>query len=137
MCMLLHRYTVFVILFANGIPFYNSGLVFDHTPPSIYAWTITICIVAELLFLYNGVFLFMCIVVQDESYQSYKTGSRCGIQSRSGRCGKENISCSCRGSNHHSPIVHPVALSLHRLSYPVSYYNSIKREMLQLLRTQW
>ena len=53
MCMLLHRYTVFVILFANGIPFYNSGLVFDHIPLSIYAlqrymylWTlITICIV--------------------------------------------------------------------------------------------
>ena len=27
MCKLLHRYTVFVILFANGTPFYNSGLV--------------------------------------------------------------------------------------------------------------
>ena len=37
MCMLLHRYTVFVILFANGIPFYNSGLVFDHIAVSIYA----------------------------------------------------------------------------------------------------
>ena len=37
MCMLLHRYTVFVILFANGIPFYNSGLVFDHIHLSIYA----------------------------------------------------------------------------------------------------
>ena len=35
MCMLLHRYTVFVILFAIGIPFYNSGLVFDHIPLSI------------------------------------------------------------------------------------------------------
>ena len=37
MCMLVHRYTVFVILFANGIPFYNSGLVFDHVPLSVYA----------------------------------------------------------------------------------------------------
>ena len=78
MCMLLHRYTVFVILFANRIPFYNSVSVFDHIPLSIYAlqcymylwWTvITICIVVELLFVYNGVFLFLCVaVVQDESY---------------------------------------------------------------------
>ena len=77
MCMLLHRYTVFVILFANCIPFYNSGSVFDHTPLSIYApqcymylsWAlITICIVVELLFLYNGVFVFLCVaVVQDGS----------------------------------------------------------------------
>ena len=37
MCMLLHRCTVFVILFANGIPFYNSGVVSDHIPLSIYA----------------------------------------------------------------------------------------------------
>ena len=60
MCMLLHRYTVLVILFANGIPFYNSGLVFDHRAPSIYAlqcymylsWALmTICIVVELPFL--------------------------------------------------------------------------------------
>ena len=29
MCTLLHRYTVFDILFANGIPFYNSGSVCD------------------------------------------------------------------------------------------------------------
>ena len=36
MCMLLHRYTVFVILFANGIAFYNIGVVFDHMPLSIY-----------------------------------------------------------------------------------------------------
>ena len=57
MCMLLHRYTVFVILSANGTPFYNSGLVFDHIPLSIYAlqccmhlWTlITICIVYQSL----------------------------------------------------------------------------------------
>ena len=27
MFMLLHRYTVFVIPFANGIPFYNCGVV--------------------------------------------------------------------------------------------------------------
>ena len=75
--MLLHRYTVFVTLFANGIPFYNSWSVFDHIPLSIYAlqcymylsWTlITICLVVELLFLYNGVFLFLCVVVQNESY---------------------------------------------------------------------
>ena len=75
--MFLHRYTVSVILFANGIPFYNSGSVFDRIPLSIYAlqcymylWrtVITICIVVELLFLYNGVFLFLCVVVQDESY---------------------------------------------------------------------
>ena len=39
MCMLLHRYTVFVILFANGIPFHNSGLVFDH----IYLLVSMIC----------------------------------------------------------------------------------------------
>ena len=67
--MLLHRYTVFVILIANGILLYTSGLVFDLIPLSIYAlqsyvylsWTlITICIVIELLFLYNGVFLFLC-----------------------------------------------------------------------------
>ena len=71
MCMLLHRYTVFVILFANGIPFYNSGSVFDHIPLSIYAlqsymylsWTlITICIAVELLFVYNGMFLF-CVLL--------------------------------------------------------------------------
>ena len=77
MCKLLHRYKVFVILFANGIPFYDSGLFFDHIPLSTYAlqrymylsWTsITICIVVELLFLYNGVFLFLCVVVQDECY---------------------------------------------------------------------
>ena len=77
MCMLLHRYTVFVILSANGIPFYNSGSVFDHIPLSIsasqcymYLWrtVITICMVVELLFLYNGVFLFLCVVVQDECY---------------------------------------------------------------------
>ena len=37
MCMLLLRYTAFVILFANGIPFYNSASVFDHIPFSIYA----------------------------------------------------------------------------------------------------
>ena len=37
MCMLLHRYTVSVIRFANGIPFYNSGLIFDHIALSIYA----------------------------------------------------------------------------------------------------
>ena len=37
MCMLLHRYTVFFILSANLIPFYNSGLVFDHITLSIYA----------------------------------------------------------------------------------------------------
>ena len=37
MCKLLHRYTAFVNLFANGIPFYDSGLVFDHIPLSIYA----------------------------------------------------------------------------------------------------
>ncbi len=77
MCMLLHRYTVFVILFANWIPFYNSGSVFGHMPLSFYAlqcymylsWTlITICIVVELLFLYNSVFLFLCVVIQDETY---------------------------------------------------------------------
>ena len=77
MCMLLHRYTVFVILFANGTPFYNSGSVFDHIAVSIYAlqcymylwWTVsTICIVVELLFLYNGGVLFLCVVVQDEPY---------------------------------------------------------------------
>ena len=60
--MLLHRYTVLVILVANGIPFYNSVSVFDRIPLSIYAlqccmylWrtAITICIVVELLFLYN------------------------------------------------------------------------------------
>ena len=76
MCMLLHGYTVFVILSANAIPFYNSVSVFDRIPLSIYAvqcymylWTlITICIVVELLFLYNGLFLFLCVVVQDESY---------------------------------------------------------------------
>ena len=77
MCMLLHRYTVFVILFANGIPFYNSRSVFDHIRLSIYAlqcymylsWTlITICVVVELLSLYNGVFLFLCVIVQDGSY---------------------------------------------------------------------
>ena len=76
MCMLLHRYTVFVILFANGILFYNSGSIFDHIPLSIYAlqcymclwWAvITVCIVVELLFLYNGVVLFLCVVIQDES----------------------------------------------------------------------
>ena len=76
MCMLLHRYTVFVVLFANAIPFYNSGSVFDHIPLSIYAlqcymylqWTlITIYIAVELLFLYNGFFI-LCVVVQDESY---------------------------------------------------------------------
>ena len=75
--MLLHRYTVSVILFANGIPFYNSVSVFDHIALSIYVlrcymylwWTlITICIAVELLFLYNGVFLFLCVVVQDESH---------------------------------------------------------------------
>ena len=78
MFMLLRRYTVFVILSANGIPFYNSVSVSDRIPLSIYAlqcymylwWTlITVCIVVELLFLYNGVFLFLCVaVVQDESY---------------------------------------------------------------------
>ena len=82
MCMLLHIYiyiyTVTVILTANWIPFYNSVSVFDHILPSIYAsqcymylsWTlITICIVVELLFVYNGVFLFVCVVVvQDECY---------------------------------------------------------------------
>ena len=36
MCMLLHRYTDF-ILFADGIPFDNSGSVFDHIPLSTYA----------------------------------------------------------------------------------------------------
>ena len=65
MCVLLHRYTVCVILSASGVPFYNSGSVFDRIPLSIYAlqcymylsWTlITICIVIELLFLYIGVF---------------------------------------------------------------------------------
>ena len=73
MCMFLHRYTVCVILYANGIQFYNSALVFDHIPLSVYAlqcymylsWTvITICIAVELLFLYNGVFLFLYVVVQ-------------------------------------------------------------------------
>ena len=70
MCMLLHRYSVCVILFANWIPFYNSGSVFDRIPLSIYAlqcymylWStvITICIAVELLFVYNGVFLF-CVL---------------------------------------------------------------------------
>ena len=60
MLMLLHRYTVFVIILANGIPFYNSRSVFDHMSLSIYAlqrymylWRtlITICTVVELLFL--------------------------------------------------------------------------------------
>ena len=37
MCKLLHRYTVFVVLSANGIPFYNSGSVFNHMPLNIYA----------------------------------------------------------------------------------------------------
>ena len=37
MCMLLHIYTVFVMLFANWIQFYNSVSVFDHIPLSIYA----------------------------------------------------------------------------------------------------
>ena len=66
MCVLSHRFTVFVILFANWIPFYNSVSVFDQITLGVYAlqcymylwWTvITICIVVELLFLYNGVFL--------------------------------------------------------------------------------
>ena len=57
MCKLLHRYTVFVNLFANWIPFYNSGSVFDHILLIVYVlqcymyfwWTvITICIVVEL-----------------------------------------------------------------------------------------
>ena len=70
MCMLLRRYTVFVILFANGIPFYDSGSVFDHIAVSIYAlqcymylwWTVsTICTAVELLFLFNGVILF-CVL---------------------------------------------------------------------------
>ena len=35
----------------------------------MYLWTvITICIAVELLFLYNGVFLFLCVVVPDECY---------------------------------------------------------------------
>ena len=86
MCMLLHRYTVFVILFVNWIPFYNSGSVFDHIPVSIYAlkcymylsWAlITICIVVELLFVYNDVFLFLCVTVQDVLYSSGRVVETC------------------------------------------------------------
>ena len=44
MCMLLHGYTVFVILFANWIPFYNSRSVFDHITLSVYALQCYMCL---------------------------------------------------------------------------------------------
>ena len=64
--MLLHRYTVSVILSANWIPFYNSVSVFDRIPLSIYAvqcymylWRTvsTAGTAVQLLFVYNGMFI--------------------------------------------------------------------------------